>query len=155
MTGYYIRGEGGVSQKMTKGDWGEGGGLAYLVSPRWRHFWTAPNNTWRMVQAASLHLAYFCHAINLPWNAKATWNFIQRIHYAKFYWWQSAFKINFQHLILQRQACVCERCSTLSSLPVSWWRFEISIMSTSAQSMYIRVGQILGGNLGNLYRSSK
>ena len=31
--GYFMRGEGGVSHKMMKGDWGEGG-LAYLVSQR-------------------------------------------------------------------------------------------------------------------------
>ena len=38
-----IRGWGGVSQKVTKSDRGEGGCQPYLVRPKWRHFWTAPN----------------------------------------------------------------------------------------------------------------
>ena len=36
------QGGGGVSQKVTKSDRGEGGCQPCLVRPKWRHFWTAP-----------------------------------------------------------------------------------------------------------------
>ena len=33
----------GVSQKVTNGDRGEGGGSGLFSKPWWHHFWTAPN----------------------------------------------------------------------------------------------------------------